>query len=141
MVIKGGHLQSKKCHCKFTYINAYLRFFLVKNAMKFTKIYKKTSTLKTHVSYYHYNLWNVIYDTAPINKSVWMWCFCLENLTACLSQLCAFHNYVSFTFGWVSQLGFHIWMIRREGIVQLDVIFFFPKDVQWSCFCSCNTLW
>ena len=29
----GGHLQSKKIHCKFTQVNAYLRTFAKKSAM------------------------------------------------------------------------------------------------------------
>ena len=34
---EGGNLQSKKIHCKFTQVDAYLQIF-VKNAMKFPKI-------------------------------------------------------------------------------------------------------
>ena len=34
----GGHLQSKKFHYKFTQLNAYLRIFAKKSAMKFPKM-------------------------------------------------------------------------------------------------------
>ena len=34
---RGSYLQSKKFHCKFTQVNAYLRIFAKKSAMKFPK--------------------------------------------------------------------------------------------------------